>query len=256
MEVGSTVEDTFRATRMMCAAGVRAIVVLGGDGTHRAVARECGEVPIAGVSTGHQQRLSRDARAHHHRAGRGAVRRGPAAGRAGVGAEQGARHLDQRWAAPRPGAGGRRGLDRALHRRPRALENRKPARPVRHLRRPRGHRHVGDRRAAPPGGPARAGRPRGGPLRGPGAAAADVVGAHRARPGAASRDQRLARDAGRPAVSGRRGRRGGGPRRRAGTGVRAGRRRDRHPARGRVSHGGCSRCMRIAAAGGHFQLLD
>jgi predicted polyphosphate/ATP-dependent NAD kinase len=52
MEVGSTVEDTFRATQMMCAAGVRAIVVLGGDGTHRAVARECGDVPIAGVSTG------------------------------------------------------------------------------------------------------------------------------------------------------------------------------------------------------------
>jgi predicted polyphosphate/ATP-dependent NAD kinase len=52
MEVGSTVEDTFRATQMMRAAGVKAIVVLGGDGTHRAVARECGEVPIAGLSTG------------------------------------------------------------------------------------------------------------------------------------------------------------------------------------------------------------
>jgi predicted polyphosphate/ATP-dependent NAD kinase len=52
MEVGSTVDDTFRATQMLRAAGVKAIVVLGGDGTHRAVARECGEVPIAGVSTG------------------------------------------------------------------------------------------------------------------------------------------------------------------------------------------------------------
>jgi predicted polyphosphate/ATP-dependent NAD kinase len=52
MAVGSTVDDTFRATQMLCAAGVKAIVVLGGDGTHRAVARECGVVPIAGLSTG------------------------------------------------------------------------------------------------------------------------------------------------------------------------------------------------------------
>jgi predicted polyphosphate/ATP-dependent NAD kinase len=52
MDVRSTVEDTFEATRRMCAAGVAAIVVLGGDGTHRAVARECGDVPIAGLSTG------------------------------------------------------------------------------------------------------------------------------------------------------------------------------------------------------------
>jgi hypothetical protein len=33
-------------------AGVAAIVVLGGDGTHRAVVRESGDVPIAGLSTG------------------------------------------------------------------------------------------------------------------------------------------------------------------------------------------------------------
>jgi predicted polyphosphate/ATP-dependent NAD kinase len=52
MPVQSTVEDTFAAARRMRAAGVAAIVVLGGDGTHRAVARECGDVPIAGISTG------------------------------------------------------------------------------------------------------------------------------------------------------------------------------------------------------------
>ncbi len=52
MDVHSTVEDTFDAARRMCTAGVAAIVVLGGDGTHRAVARECGDVPIAGISTG------------------------------------------------------------------------------------------------------------------------------------------------------------------------------------------------------------
>jgi predicted polyphosphate/ATP-dependent NAD kinase len=52
MEATSTVEDTFQAARMMHAAGVAAIVVLGGDGTHRAVVRECRSIPIAGLSTG------------------------------------------------------------------------------------------------------------------------------------------------------------------------------------------------------------
>ncbi len=52
MEPTSTVDDTFLAARMMRAAGVKAIVVLGGDGTHRAVVRECKDVPIAGLSTG------------------------------------------------------------------------------------------------------------------------------------------------------------------------------------------------------------
>jgi predicted polyphosphate/ATP-dependent NAD kinase len=52
MEVSSTVDDTFRAARLMREARVEAIVVLGGDGTHRAVVRECGNVPIAGLSTG------------------------------------------------------------------------------------------------------------------------------------------------------------------------------------------------------------
>jgi predicted polyphosphate/ATP-dependent NAD kinase len=52
MEPTSTVEDTFQAARLMHAAGVAAIVVLGGDGTHRAVVRECRDIPIAGLSTG------------------------------------------------------------------------------------------------------------------------------------------------------------------------------------------------------------
>ena len=50
--VTGTVEDTLAATRSMVAAGVKAIVVLGGDGTHRAVARCCGAAWIAGISTG------------------------------------------------------------------------------------------------------------------------------------------------------------------------------------------------------------
>lgn len=56
LEPTSTVDDTFAATRMLVDAGVAAIVVLGGDGTHRAVVREllrCGaRIPIAGLSTG------------------------------------------------------------------------------------------------------------------------------------------------------------------------------------------------------------
>ena len=40
------------AARLMQEKGVAAIVVLGGDGTHRAVVSSCGDVPIAGISTG------------------------------------------------------------------------------------------------------------------------------------------------------------------------------------------------------------
>ncbi|MDR5837658.1 NAD(+)/NADH kinase [Caballeronia sp. LZ034LL] len=52
MPVTARVDDTFRAARMMREAGVDALLVLGGDGTHRAVVRECGQVPLAGLSTG------------------------------------------------------------------------------------------------------------------------------------------------------------------------------------------------------------
>jgi predicted polyphosphate/ATP-dependent NAD kinase len=52
MPVTGSVDDSFRAARLMREAGVAAIVVLGGDGTHRAVVRECGDVPVAGLSTG------------------------------------------------------------------------------------------------------------------------------------------------------------------------------------------------------------
>ena len=36
----------------MRAAGAAAIVVLGGDGTHRVVAKACGDVPLCALSTG------------------------------------------------------------------------------------------------------------------------------------------------------------------------------------------------------------
>src|SRR6516164_4795951 len=52
MPVTGSVEDTRRAARLMRAAGVAAMVVLGGDGTHRAVVAECGPIPLAAISTG------------------------------------------------------------------------------------------------------------------------------------------------------------------------------------------------------------
>ncbi|MEZ5924235.1 MAG: NAD(+)/NADH kinase [Hyphomicrobiaceae bacterium] len=52
MPVSGTVEDTITAASAMREAGVSAIVVLGGDGTHRAVASACGDIPIAGISSG------------------------------------------------------------------------------------------------------------------------------------------------------------------------------------------------------------
>ncbi|HXF47033.1 MAG TPA: NAD(+)/NADH kinase [Burkholderiaceae bacterium] len=56
MEPTSSVADTFIATQRLVQAGVAAIVVLGGDGTHRAVVRElrrlAAPIPIAGLSTG------------------------------------------------------------------------------------------------------------------------------------------------------------------------------------------------------------
>ena len=52
MPVSASTGDSIEAARRMTAAGVAAIIVLGGDGTHRAVVGACGDVPIAGVSTG------------------------------------------------------------------------------------------------------------------------------------------------------------------------------------------------------------
>jgi predicted polyphosphate/ATP-dependent NAD kinase len=52
MPVTCTAEDSARAARQMHDEGVGAIVVLGGDGTNRVVVSECGNTPIAGVSTG------------------------------------------------------------------------------------------------------------------------------------------------------------------------------------------------------------
>ncbi len=52
MAVSGTVDDTVRAADLMRQMKVAAIVVLGGDGTHRAVVSRSGDIPIAGISTG------------------------------------------------------------------------------------------------------------------------------------------------------------------------------------------------------------
>jgi predicted polyphosphate/ATP-dependent NAD kinase len=52
MAVCGDASDSATAARMMRQTNVGAIVVLGGDGTHRVVASEAGNIPIAGVSTG------------------------------------------------------------------------------------------------------------------------------------------------------------------------------------------------------------
>jgi predicted polyphosphate/ATP-dependent NAD kinase len=53
--------DTTTAVEAMVAAGVGAIVVVGGDGTHGVVADACGDVPIASISTGTNNAFPRDA---------------------------------------------------------------------------------------------------------------------------------------------------------------------------------------------------
>jgi predicted polyphosphate/ATP-dependent NAD kinase len=51
-KIEHTADDTRFAVRAMLEAGVRVIVVLGGDGTHRVVASECGATPLVTLSTG------------------------------------------------------------------------------------------------------------------------------------------------------------------------------------------------------------
>ena len=52
MPVTCTAGDSAEAARRMRDQGVAAIIVLGGDGTNRVVVSQCGDTPIAGVSTG------------------------------------------------------------------------------------------------------------------------------------------------------------------------------------------------------------
>lgn len=52
MPVTMTASDSALAATIMAGQDVAAIIVLGGDGTHRVVLQACTDIPIAGVSTG------------------------------------------------------------------------------------------------------------------------------------------------------------------------------------------------------------
>ena len=52
MPLDGTGDDTCRAVELLAEQQADAIVVLGGDGTHRLVARHCRDIPICGLSTG------------------------------------------------------------------------------------------------------------------------------------------------------------------------------------------------------------
>jgi predicted polyphosphate/ATP-dependent NAD kinase len=52
MEVRGDAHDSLRAVRHMCEAGAQCLLILGGDGTHRVVAKACGTIPLVPISTG------------------------------------------------------------------------------------------------------------------------------------------------------------------------------------------------------------
>ena len=52
MPVYADQRDSVLAASLMAEAGVRCIVTLGGDGTNRAVAKACGDIPLVPISTG------------------------------------------------------------------------------------------------------------------------------------------------------------------------------------------------------------
>jgi predicted polyphosphate/ATP-dependent NAD kinase len=52
MDVRGDAYDSLRATQQMCDAGAQCLLILGGDGTHRVVAKASGTVPLVPISTG------------------------------------------------------------------------------------------------------------------------------------------------------------------------------------------------------------
>jgi predicted polyphosphate/ATP-dependent NAD kinase len=52
MEVRGSADDSLRAVQRMRAAGAQCLIVLGGDGTHRVVAKASADLPLVAVSTG------------------------------------------------------------------------------------------------------------------------------------------------------------------------------------------------------------
>jgi predicted polyphosphate/ATP-dependent NAD kinase len=52
MEVRGDAKDSLRAAQQMCDAGAQCLLILGGDGTHRVVAKASGRIPLVPISTG------------------------------------------------------------------------------------------------------------------------------------------------------------------------------------------------------------
>jgi hypothetical protein len=52
MRIEGSQEDSQKAAEIMADAGVGCLITIGGDGTNRAVAKGCGRIPIAAISTG------------------------------------------------------------------------------------------------------------------------------------------------------------------------------------------------------------
>ena len=52
MDVRGDAHDSLRATQQMCGAGAQCLLILGGDGTHRVVAKASGAIPLVPISTG------------------------------------------------------------------------------------------------------------------------------------------------------------------------------------------------------------
>jgi predicted polyphosphate/ATP-dependent NAD kinase len=52
MDVRGDAHDSRRATQEMCDAGAQCLLILGGDGTHRVVAKASGTIPLVPISTG------------------------------------------------------------------------------------------------------------------------------------------------------------------------------------------------------------
>src|ERR1019366_2404755 len=139
-----TARDSAVAVELMRREGVAAIVVLGGDGTHRVVAKACGDVPLCALSTGTNNSFPEMREATVAGLATGLV----AAGRAGTGAGRRAglaRPLGARRARGRGDAvGAARARARGLGRRRRAPRVR-DGRPAVYRA---GRRHLGARRRA------------------------------------------------------------------------------------------------------------
>jgi predicted polyphosphate/ATP-dependent NAD kinase len=74
MHAEESARDTEIAVQLMCAEGAAGIAVLGGDGTHRVVARHCGDTPLCVLSTGTKNAFP-EMRGGHRRRSRAGLRR-------------------------------------------------------------------------------------------------------------------------------------------------------------------------------------